>query len=158
MSLTPMRRKRTGLPDPCGSATMTPVGNAQKTVLVVDDNANLAQLLAYVLQHCGYQAVAVHCKADASRSCDRVRPKLALVDLFIGEDSGLETAAEIRQRSPNCKVILMSGSSEAEEVVRRGAVGRTQPELLKKPFSVNDLLQVIHGRPDVLPRTAPHYV
>lgn len=97
----------------------------------------------------------MHCKAEARRSCDTVRPELALVDLFIGEDSGLETAAEIRKQSPNCKVILMSGSSEAEDVVRRCAVGRTKPELLKKPFSVNDLLQVIQDTADVLPRRSP---
>lgn len=154
MPVMPMRKKRTDVHDPCGFATMSHVRNEQTTVLVVDDNANLARLLAYVLQHCGYQAIAVYCKADASRSSDSVRPDFALVDLFIGEDSGLETAAEIRKRSPNCKVILMSGSSEAEDVVRRCAVGRTKPELLKKPFSVNDLLQVIQGRPDVLPGTA----
>lgn len=143
---------------PCGLATITRVRNELKTVLVVDDNANLAQLLTYVLRQCGYQVSAAYCKADASRSCDSVRPELALVDLFIGEDSGLETAAEICKRSPDCKVILMSGSAEAEDVVRRYAVGRTKPELLKKPFSVHDLLQVIQGTPDVLPGTAPNSV
>ncbi len=108
------------------------------TVLVADDNSNLAEALTDVLTQWGYNALAVHSKAEARRLCRDFRPDFALVDLFIGPDSGLETAAEICKRAPNCHVVLMSGSAEAEDIVRRAAY-----KFLKKPFLVGDLLELI---------------
>lgn len=111
------------------------------TFLVVDDNSNLAEALTYVLTQWGYNALAVHSKAEARKLCRDFRPDFALVDLFIGPDSGLETAAEICKRAPNCHVVLMSGSAEAEDIARRAEF-----QLLKKPFLVDDLLGMIPGK------------
>lgn len=123
------------------------IANGISTVLVVDDNSSLAEALTCLLTQWGYNALAVHSKAEAGRLCSKFSPDFALVDLFIGPDCGLETAAEIRKRAPNCHVVLMSGSAEAEDMVREAKF-----QLLKKPFLVDDMLGVLseklegHGR------------
>lgn len=119
------------------------IPNEISTVLVVDDNFSLAEALTYVLTQWGYNALAVHSKVETCRLCLNFTPDFALVDLFIGADSGLDTAAEICKRAPNCHVVLMSGSADAENIVRRSKF-----RLLKKPFSLDDLLGMIHAELD----------
>jgi DNA-binding NarL/FixJ family response regulator len=48
--------------------------------------------------------------AEAYALAARYKPHVALVDLFIGEESGPEISAQLRERSPETKVLLISGA------------------------------------------------
>jgi two-component system response regulator DesR len=57
--------------------------------------------------------------AEAYALAERYKPDVALVDLFIGEESGAEICQQLRERSPETKVLLISGA------------GRISPEAAK---------------------------
>jgi two-component system response regulator DesR len=48
--------------------------------------------------------------AEAYALAERYKPDVALVDLFIGEESGPEICQQLRERSPDTKVLLISGA------------------------------------------------
>jgi two-component system response regulator DesR len=58
---------------------------------------------------------------DALELAERMRPDVALVDLFLGERSGADLTAELRARSPETRVLLISGAGTVSRGVARAA-------------------------------------
>jgi len=108
------------------------------TVLVVDDNVEVAALIASTLASSGYQALTSDSGEDALRLI--IRPDCA-VDLVItdtympGGMSGLELIARIRAVRPGQPILRISGLS-------KGSLEHTEPGVpyLAKPFDSSTLL------------------
>jgi DNA-binding NtrC family response regulator len=81
------------------------------TILVIDDDKNVRDLLRIMLEGEGYAVVL----ADNGKSGVRVylqRPTdLVICDLFMDEQEGLATIRQIREKSPQAKIIAISGGS-----------------------------------------------
>lgn len=71
---------------------------------------------------------------------ERCRPELALVDLFVGEESGVRLCTELLSRRPNMRVVLMSGTGSVSSAVARaaGASG-----FVPKDWSARTLLEAL---------------
>jgi CheY-like chemotaxis protein len=118
--------------------------------LIVDDNPRFAQTAREVLEEDGIDVLAV-----ASGSCEAVqlarelRPDLALVDIDLGGESGLEVADRLRADEPwplANAVILISPHAEeefAELIVASPAVG-----FLAKAELSGDAIEALLGRPN----------
>jgi DNA-binding NarL/FixJ family response regulator len=78
--------------------------------------------------------------SDALLLCARHEPRVALVDLFVGDEYGIEICKAIRQRSPGVRVLLTSSSSSLTQHAAHvaGASG-----FVAKDCSANDLLAAI---------------
>jgi len=59
--------------------------------------------------------------AEALALADRYAPHVALVDLFIGEESGAEICERLRERSPGTRVLLISGAGRISASAARAA-------------------------------------
>jgi two-component system response regulator DesR len=59
--------------------------------------------------------------SEALELAERYEPQVALVDLFLGEDSGAELCATLRERSPRTRVLLVSGAGRISESAARAA-------------------------------------
>ena len=59
--------------------------------------------------------------SDALELATRYRPHVALVDLFIGEESGAEVCERIRAEQPSTRVLLFSGAGEISSRAARAA-------------------------------------
>jgi signal transduction histidine kinase len=104
-------------------------------LLIVDDNRALAENLAEILGDSGYQVhIAASC-AEALATEDFV---VALVDVRLPDGEGTTLAAQLKERQPDCEVILLTGFATLESAtaaVRAGAWA-----YLIKPCSTDDLL------------------
>lgn len=102
-------------------------------ILVVDDDANLATTLQEVLQQEGYAVEVALSAAEAIALLESHRHlAIALVDLIMPLTDGLELMEELRRRSPELAVFIMTGYGTIEtavEAMRRGA-----EDYLTKPF------------------------
>ena len=78
-------------------------------LLVVDDEANIRELLGKCLASNGYRVTAVASAAEALRVARDERPDLIISDLQLEDADGLEMIAELKAEFPERPVILLTG-------------------------------------------------
>jgi CheY-like chemotaxis protein len=110
--------------------------NALRT-LVVEDDAMIAGLLAETLEGLGHAVCAVETNfARAVAAASRWHPDLMIVDVGLGETSGIAAVKEILSSS-FVPYVFVTGSALSDLSVGPDTV------LLRKPFRVSDLDQAI---------------
>jgi len=111
------------------------------TVLLVEDNADVAEVGADYLRQLGYRVRSV-ANAQAAIAALRLDADVDLVfsDILMpGGMNGLELAREIELRFPGIPVLLATGySASAQDAVRQGVV------VLQKPYDLESLRRHIH--------------
>jgi signal transduction histidine kinase/ActR/RegA family two-component response regulator len=137
-------------PDP-----VAPRSRGAETVLVVDDEPLVRGLVSTILGELGYHVVQAGNGGEAlAWEAENSEPvHLLLTDVVMPGMSGIELAAELRRRRPECRVLFMSGYSS--DVVARPEP--TAGELLRKPFTQEELARRVHEglrEPSPAPATA----
>lgn len=116
-----------------------PQKNSRKgTILVVDDQPNMLRTLRVMLEGAGYEVVLAGSVEEASTAVTRATFDLVLTDLKMGDGSGLDVLAFVRERSPQSSVIVMTAHGTIESAV--DAVRRGANDYLQKPFSEEEIL------------------
>ena len=111
-------------------------------IVIVDDSAPLRTLLKQVLKNAKFNVVGEAATArSALELIERLSPDIVCLDIELPDGNGLELLTEIRSRSPQSRVIMVTGDSErssVEQAIRAGASG-----YMVKPFRSADVLQLI---------------
>jgi len=112
-------------------------------ILVVDDEADIRELIAGLLDDEGYETrQAAH--ADAVLDAVRARvPSLVVLDIWLKGSrlDGLEILAQLRQLHPDLPVVIISGHGTIETAV--AAIRKGAYDFVEKPFQADRLLVVI---------------
>lgn len=114
---------------------------ARRTVLVVDDDADLRHLLALRLKTAGYTALTADGGESALALLARETPGLVITDLQMAGMDGLALFEAIRQGYPGLPVIILTAHGTIPDAVaatRRGVFG-----FVTKPFEPQHLLQQV---------------
>jgi DNA-binding NtrC family response regulator len=85
----------------------------RKTVLVVDDAGIVRSLFTIALENAGYSVLAVASADDALALAPDVVPAVAIVDIFLGERSGLDLIRSLRASHPLMPIIAVTGGGPA---------------------------------------------
>jgi len=114
------------------------------TILVVDDDGNLLDVMQLVLEGAGYRVLKALNGEEALRVAQAHRGPIALLlaDVVMPGLSGPEVAARLHAVQPGAKVLFMSGFT-TEHVQARGL--RESDPLLVKPFSPETLLAKVRA-------------
>lgn len=116
------------------------MGNSPpKTILIVDDNSELADNLREILENVGYRVLVVGSYGEALAQSEEY--SVALVDVRLPDGDGTVLASELKVRRPDSEIILLSGSATLESAV--AAVRAGAWAYLLKPCSAESLLQTI---------------
>lgn len=116
-----------------------PVPQKKGTILLVDDDAALRNMLRKALTAAGYEVEAV-ADGDAARDAYRRRcPDLLLADLVMPGLNGQELAAGCREECPDTVLVFMSGYSEEE----LQSLEIRQVVFLPKPIAPKDLVRTV---------------
>jgi FixJ family two-component response regulator len=116
-----------------------PEGNPMKAlrVVVVDDDAMIAMLLADMIAGMGYDVCAIEAtETGAVAAALRCRPDLMIIDARLGDESGVSAVEEIL-RTGFVPHVFISGDISTVQALRSGAVA------ILKPFSESDLVRAI---------------
>jgi len=105
-------------------------------VLVVDDEAAIAEAVRARLESEGYRVLVAGDGPDAIRVCDAERPDLVVLDLMLPGMDGLEVCKRI-QRDRWVPVLMLTARTEEADKVAGFAVGAD--DYLTKPFSLREL-------------------
>ena len=103
------------------------------SALVVDDDPGVRQSLRLCLEADGARVLGVGSAPAALEALERGSFDLVLVDVWLGQDSGLEAIADIRRRQPSASIIVITALATFESAV--DAMKRGAFDYLPKPFT-----------------------
>lgn len=115
----------------------------KKTVLVVDDETDLLDIVQVWLKDRGFAVLTANNGTDALRQLETVTPDLILLDLLMPNVDGLELLTQIK-KNPKTKSIpvniltVKGDTGSIDEALRRGA-----KDFLIKPFESDDLYRIV---------------
>ncbi len=116
-----------------------------ETILVAEDEDGVRELLRKVLTEFGYTVVTARHGRDALMLAGERAGAIDLLvtDIVMPEMSGRELAETLTDRSPDLKVLYISGYTD-DEVLQRGVRGRDIP-LMRKPFAAEELVRKVRA-------------
>ncbi len=110
------------------------------TILIVDDEPDVADLLKYHLQKAGYQILVAGDGARALEIARRSRPEAIVLDLMLPGMSGLEVCRELR-KNPNTAplgVLMLTAKGQPTERIAGLEIGAD--DYVTKPFSPKEVV------------------
>jgi len=114
---------------PAADATSTPTG--ERTLLIVDDDQPFRQRLATAMERRGYIVATADSVATGVAAAQGRPPAFAVVDLRLGDGSGIDVVTALRAARADCRVVMLTGYGNiatAVAAVKSGAV-----DYLSKP-------------------------
>ncbi|MDH5639836.1 MAG: response regulator, partial [Nitrospira sp.] len=112
-----------------------------ESVLIVDDDPLVCDLLVQFLRLRGYRVVGVNDGIDALNFVDDTPPDVILLDLIMPGMSGVEALRMLREKEYQGGIILMTGSHNEELLEEAWAL--SPQEVLVKPIDLDRLLTTI---------------
>jgi PAS domain S-box-containing protein len=125
--------------------------SGNETILVVEDETDILQMLRMMLEKFGYNVLAVTSPRDAIHLSTTYRQgiDLLLTDVIMPEMNGHELARELLSKSPSIKCLYMSGYTE--NIIATNGILKDGVNFIPKPFSRKALLTQVRRVLDSLP-------
>ncbi|GEM28846.1 DNA-binding response regulator [Nocardia seriolae NBRC 15557] len=123
---------------PIERAAMRRADGNPLTVLVVDDEPALAELVALALRYEGWAVETAGDGRTAVAKAREVRPDAVVLDVMLPDMTGLEVLERVRQVFPDLPVLLLTAKDSVEDRI----AGRTAggDDYVTKPFSIEEVV------------------
>ena len=108
-----------------------------KTVLIVEDEKNIVDILRFNLQRAGYQTLEAYDGEDGLAQAVSANPDLILLDIMLPGGSGLSILEELKKLKKRESVIIVSAKDSIEDKVTGLDLGAD--DYLAKPFHLAEL-------------------
>ncbi len=120
--------------------------NIKRSILVVEDEADLANMLRYNLEREGYVCRAVNDGASALAEVKKAAPDLILLDRMIPGLSGDEVASRLRADQQTARIPIIMLTAKADEADELVGFALGADDYITKPFSMKPLLARVSAR------------
>lgn len=120
---------------------MNTTATQHRHVLVLEDDALLRIQLVHSLTQAGFAVTAYESVPALASAPPPDGPCVALLDMRLGEGSGLDALRLLHQRQPGLPVVFISGESQPQEIIQAMKLGAL--EFLLKPFHLRALLSAL---------------
>src|SRR6476659_3545033 len=110
-------------------------------ILVVDDDKSICNLLKSILEMEEYEHRVATSGEEARKLIASDKFDIMISDIYLGDDSGLNLLAAIKDKNPDVEVVIMTAHGSVETAVN--AVQNGAFDYISKPFVVNDVLAVL---------------
>lgn len=121
----------------------------QKTILIIEDDAKIAELMQLYLQKEEFRTVIAATGTEGLELALKIHPDLVILDRMLPEMEGLEVLRQLRAKA-NTPVLIVSAKSDEVEKVVGLEVGAD--DYLSKPFSPKELVARVKA---ILRRSQP---
>ena len=112
--------------------------DAQKTILIVEDEKNIVDILRFNLQREGYRTVEAYDGADGLEKARKENPDLILLDVMLPKMIGFDVCRTLREEGNNVPVIILTAREEEADKVLGLEIGAD--DYITKPFSMRELI------------------
>jgi two-component system OmpR family response regulator len=107
-------------------------------VLVVDDEVNIAELIAMALRYEGWQVTQAHTGSQAVAAARETKPDAVVLDMMLPDFDGLEVLRRMRQDDPGIPVLFLTARDAVEDRVAGLTAGGD--DYVTKPFSLEEVV------------------
>ena len=130
--------------------------NEKKTVLIVEDEKSIVDILRFNLEKEGYRCIAANDGEAGLNAALSENPDLILLDLMLPEMNGFDVCRSLREQGRTTPVIMLTAREEETDKVMGLELGAD--DYITKPFSMRDLLARVKAnirRSDMAPVSLP---
>ncbi|MHB8828414.1 MAG: sigma-54-dependent transcriptional regulator [Syntrophales bacterium] len=113
-----------------------------KTIMIVDDEESICQVLGGILTDEGYEVLKAGSGEEALRLIDDEQPNLVLLDIWLPEMDGIAVLKSIKAAYPHIQVVMMSGHGTIETAVKATKLGAF--DFIEKPLSLEKVILVVN--------------
>ena len=113
----------------------------ERSLLIVEDDRPFLQCLARAMQTRGFTVITAESVADGLLQVEKATPAFAVVDMRLGDGSGLDVISAIKKRRPEARAVVLTGYGNiaaAVNAVKLGAV-----DYLAKPIDAGDVAEAL---------------
>ena len=113
------------------------------SVLVVDDEAVLAEMVAMALRYEGWTIATAGDGAAAITAARTARPDAVVLDVMLPDMSGLDVLRRLREQNPTLPVLLLTAKDAVEDRIAGLTAGGD--DYVTKPFSLEEVVARLRG-------------
>ena len=110
----------------------------KKTVLIVEDEKNIVDILKFNLQRAGYETLEAYDGAEGLSLAQSANPDLILLDVMLPGKNGFDVCQALRQSGSSVPVIILTAREEEADKVLGLEIGAD--DYITKPFSMRELV------------------
>jgi two-component system response regulator RegA len=132
-----------------GKSKLSVAGKGERTLLIVDDDEPLRRRLQRAMEQRGYQVTTAESVAAGVAVASASAPAFAVVDLRLGDGSGLDIVAALRKARAGARIVVLTGYGNiatAVAAVKAGAV-----DYLPKPADADQIAAALEAGDRPLP-------
>lgn len=120
-----------------------------RTLLLVDDDEPFVKRLAKAMEKRGFIPETAESVAVGKAIAQARPPAYAVVDLRLEDGNGLDVVEALRERRPDCRVVVLTGYGAIATAVAAVKIGAV--DYLSKPADANDITNALLSREESLP-------
>ena len=122
---------------------------ADRRLLLVDDDEVFVKRLAKAMEKRGFLPETAESVAAGKAIAHERPPAYAVIDLRLEDGNGLDVVEVLRERRPDCRVVVLTGYGAIATAVAAVKIGAT--DYLSKPADANDITSALLSRGECLP-------
>ncbi|MBM3213034.1 response regulator [Candidatus Poribacteria bacterium] len=112
-------------------------------ILVIDDQQTIRDLFYEILSRDGHEVTLSHSSSKGLRDFDEQPYDIVYTDLSMPGKTGLEVASEIKKKSPNTIVILITGWALEDEMSDKQIKEKGVDIIVAKPFRIHHVKESV---------------
>jgi two-component system, response regulator RegA len=120
-----------------------------RTLLLVDDDEPFVKRLAKAMEKRGFVPDTAQSVAEGRAKAEACPPAYAVVDLRLEDGNGLDVIETLRERRPDCRIVVLTGYGAIATAVAAVKIGAI--DYLSKPADANDVTNALLARGEVMP-------
>lgn len=116
-------------------------GPAKLDILIVDDERTIADTLAVILSRSGFSVRTAYDGKAAFEIAKQDPPTLVISDVVMPEMTGVELAIALKNKIPECRILLFSGQAATADLLDRARAEGHDFAIVSKPIHPKDLIR-----------------
>lgn len=121
---------------------MTGIG-AGRSILIVDDERNIADTLSLIFSRHGYSTRVAYSAEQAIEIIAEWQPDLAILDVMLPRMNGIDLAIVLKQNYPCCHLLLFSGHHSTQDLLEEASKKGHVFDILAKPIHPASMLDTV---------------
>ena len=118
---------------------------ASRRIMIVDDNADAATMLALLLEAAGHEVIVEYGPLDAIAAASAAEPAICVLDIGLPEMDGYELARRLRRQKGMEEALLIAVTGYGQESDRLKAIEAGFDHHMVKPVDAGKLLRIVGG-------------
>jgi two-component system response regulator RegA len=114
---------------------------AERSLLIVEDDKSFLQRLARAMEARGFQVTTAESVAEGLQQVEQAPPAFAVVDMRLGDGSGLDVIVALKERRPDARAIILTGYGNIATAVNAVKIGAV--DYLSKPADADDVVAAL---------------